>query len=143
MLRGAKALRGATVHVPDGEIEKLNAMPLCRFLLESSPQPTVFVAGEKQITGYANPAFCRLVGKTGAELVGCPFADAAPEGEHKAWAALIDRVYQTGEAESVAKPKYAEKSRNFVSWPCLVWAVRAAEERPSGVMILIRECYEL
>ena len=125
------------MHVLDGEIEKSDIMRRCRFLFERSPHPMVFVEGEAQITRYANPGFCRLVGRTGAELVGCLFTDAAPEEEEKAWTAILDRVYRTGEAESAARPQYAEKSRDSVSWPYTIWAVLDEEARSSGLMILL------
>ena len=35
------------------------------------------------LTRHANPVFCRLVGNMGVEIVGRPFADAAPEGEER------------------------------------------------------------
>ena len=47
---------------------------LCRFLLERSPMPTAELEGAGHVLRYVNSAFCRLVGKAKAALIGTPFA---------------------------------------------------------------------
>jgi len=68
---------------------------LCRPIVESSPMPMAAVEGAGHIIRYVNPAFCRLAGKTGEELIGNPFSDAVPAGDE--CLPVLDRLYQTGQ----------------------------------------------
>src|ERR1700728_2829665 len=70
---------------------------LCRPIVEASPMPMAAVQGAGHIVRYLNPAFCRLIGKTGEEMVGNPFSDAMPAGDECLLA--LDRLYQTGQPE--------------------------------------------
>ena len=67
---------------------------LCRYLSERSPQPMVAVEGVTHIVIYVNPAFARLVGRKGEDLIGRPFAEAVPEGDGNGCLALLDRVFR-------------------------------------------------
>jgi two-component sensor histidine kinase len=50
---------------------------------------------------YANPAFCRLAGRTSDELVGSPFCAMLPETDE--CMAVLDRIARTAQPESYIK----------------------------------------
>ena len=54
---------------------------LSHALMERSPVPMAELTGAGHIMRYVNPAFCRLVGKSTAALLGQPFADTVPAGD--------------------------------------------------------------
>lgn len=72
----------------------------CANVLDRSPLATVVTEGAR-IVRYANPAFCRLVGMPLASVVGHTLVDILHQDQATDMAALLDRVYTTGEAESV------------------------------------------
>src|SRR5687767_6251728 len=74
---------------------------LLRSLAEASPLAMAVTEGASHVLRYVNPAYCRLYGRTAAELLGRPFAEACPEDEPSA-GTLLDRAYETGSAQSVA-----------------------------------------
>lgn len=92
------------------------------------------VEGATHIVRYANPVFCRLVGKSTTELIGEPFAEVVP-GE--GCLSLLDRVYLTGEAETRMEPEPSEP--HPVCWSYAMWPALGANERPVGVMIQVTE----
>src|SRR5947207_3378765 len=63
---------------------------------ESSPMPIVVISGASGVIRYANPAFCRLVGKIRQEVIGDLIFPIVPDGD--VFPALLTRVYQTKEA---------------------------------------------
>lgn len=126
-----------------GDIPEATPDPLqlCRYLTERSPLPVAAAEGLTHIVRYVNPAFCRLVGKANEELIGSPFALAIPEGEENGCLSLLDRVYHTGEAETLSDqehfPLHFPRDLHPTYWSYAVWATLDAEEHPTGVMIQI------
>ena len=115
--------------------QELDVAALCRPIAESSPMPTAAVEGAGHIIRYVNPVFCLLMGKTSEELIGNAFSDVVPTGDE--CLSLLDRVYQTGQAEihtgqeeSAATPLY---------WSYALWPVLAAGGRIVGVMFQVTE----
>jgi PAS domain S-box-containing protein len=108
---------------------------LCRPMAERSALPMAVVEGTTFNLRYANPEFCRLIGRKSEELIGNPFAEMVPEGE--ACLALLDRVFRTGEAETYTKPEPGESHAE--SWSYVMWPVLGGDERPLGVMIQVNE----
>lgn len=82
---------------------------LCRYLSERSAQPMVAVERTTHVVIYLNPAFARLVERTGADLVGRPFAQAVPEGDGNGCLGLLDRVFRSGIAENLAEQPTARR----------------------------------
>jgi signal transduction histidine kinase len=116
-------------------VEQVPDLPsLCHAVFEGSPLPIATVAGAKHIVSYVNPAFCRLAGKNEDQLKGHSFAGVAPED---GCLALLDRVYRTGEPQTYTKPEYSEAQRAY--WTYAMWPVLSADERPSGVLLLVTE----
>lgn len=110
---------------------------LCQFLSERSPQPMVAVEGVAHIIRYVNPAFCTLADMLKDELIGLPFCEAVPEGEHNGCEPLLERVYRTGEAELLAEQEHQQTPVG--SWSYSVWAILGPDEQPAGVMIQITD----
>ncbi|MDQ3439232.1 MAG: ATP-binding protein [Planctomycetota bacterium] len=101
----------------------------------------VAVEGTTSIVRHVNAAFLRLAGATRSELIGRPFAEAVPEGEANGCMALLDRVYRTGNPESLAEQKHGATPP--VYWSYSVWAILGRDERPAGVMIQVTDATEI
>jgi PAS domain S-box-containing protein len=112
---------------------------LCRSATERSPVPVVAVGGATHIALYVNPAFCRLAGKAQEELLGRPFTEAVPEGIENGCLALLDRVYITGEAETLADQEHTVSSPADAYWSYTAWVVLDEMERPAGVMLQVTD----
>src|SRR5688572_10291179 len=115
---------------------------LYRHLSERSPQPTVAVQGTTHVVSYLNPAFARLVGKERKDLLGRPFAEAVPEGDGNGCLALLDRVFRTGNPESLAEQEHRQTQPRPVYWSYAVWAILGEDDRPAGVMIQVTDVTE-
>lgn len=89
-------------------------------VIELSPLPMIEVEGRDHIVRFVNSAFCALFGKPRDELVGRPFASLVGNGKKRI--EVLDRVYQTGEAQT-----HAEADTNdpvpaywlYAMWPAL------------------------
>ncbi len=77
--------------------QKHDVPGLCRSLAESSPMPMAAVEGPDHLVPYVNPAFCLLFSNQSEELIGNPFSGLVQTGDE--CLSLLDRVYQTGQAE--------------------------------------------
>jgi PAS domain S-box-containing protein len=108
---------------------------LCRPVIESSPMPMAAVEGARHIVRYLNPAFCRLVGKTGEELIGNPFSDAVPAGNE--CLAVLDRHYETGQPEIHVGND--DSTLHGLCWSYAMWPLLAADGRVLGSMIQVTE----
>jgi PAS domain S-box-containing protein len=115
---------------------------LCRYLSERSPQPMVAVEGVTHIVIYVNPAFARLVGRKGEDLIGRPFAEAVPEGDGNGCLALLDRVFRTGTAENLIEQEHRQAHPRPVYWSYALWPILGTDERPAGVMIQVTDSTE-
>jgi PAS domain S-box-containing protein len=124
-----------------GDIKSLDLNRLFRYTTENAPLGLVAVEGEHHIIRQVNPAFCRLVGKTKKELIGRAYADAVPEGQENGCVALLDRVYATREAESIAHQEHAGAGSG-VYWSYTTWAILEMEERPAGVLLQVTDTTE-
>ena len=82
----------------------------------------------------ANPAFCRLTGKTREDLLGKPFCELLPHGPE--YQAQLDSVYRTGKPalpDSDEKTGSAMAFCSFEMWPIL------AGKRTIGVAIRVTD----
>ena len=87
-------------------------------ITENAPLPMATVEGATHQVRYANPAFCRLMGKTMKELLGQPLSGLLPEKDE--CVTLLDRVFRSGapashseEAQSKTHPIF----RSYTMWP--------------------------
>jgi PAS domain S-box-containing protein len=102
--------------------------------LEHAPTPMAMVEGATHVVRDVNPTFCRLIGKTQDELVGKPLREMWPEQDE--CLSLLDRVYRTGQSESLTKQEAADPRlvfRSYTMWPVM------AHERTVGVMMQVNE----
>jgi signal transduction histidine kinase len=100
-------------------------------VIERAPLPIIEVQGSTHVVSHVNSAFCTLLGKTKAELIGKPFAKIVPGGEE--CLPILDRVCKTGEAVTHAREDDSEG--NPACWLYAMWLALDANERPAGVMI--------
>ena len=111
---------------------------LCQSIAESSPMPMAAVENGSILLCYANAAYCRLVGKTGQQLIGRTFSAASNPGEGDEVAqALLEKVFQTGKAETHTGMR-DELSHAFY-WSYTMWPVIAPGGGTAGVMIQVTE----
>lgn len=131
--------------------EKAPAFPhLCRFLAESSPQPMVAVEGLTHIVRYVNPAFRKLLGVEDQHLIGRRFEEAVPEGLANTCSAMLDRIFETGTAESLVEMEHGPDvwangvlaSKGPMHWSYLAWAIIGPDQAPAGVMIQVTDTTE-
>ena len=126
---------------PDAGEHAFDPVRLCRFFSECSPLPKVAVEGRTHIVRYANPSFCRLVGKAQPDLIGRPFAEAVPEEEGNGCLSLLDRVYRTGMPENLLEQEHRHTSP--VYWSYAMWPILGADDRPAGIMIQVTDATEI
>ena len=107
---------------------------LCRAVTEHAPLPMATLEGAAHIVRYVNPAFCKLMNKTAAQMVGMPCAEVLPD--KTACLALLDRVYRSGEPESHNEAQYAPSHSVF--WIYTLWPLHAGKH-PVGVMLQVTE----
>ncbi|MEO7327764.1 MAG: ATP-binding protein [Minicystis sp.] len=95
--------------------------------------PLVEVQGSTHVVSYVNAAFCALVGKNKAELVGKSFAEIVPGGEE--CIPLLDKIYQTGEAITLAK--HVDPEDDPASWLYAMWPALDPHDQPVGVIVQV------
>lgn len=100
-------------------------------VIECAPLPMVEVEGKLHRVCFANPAFCRLVKKGAAELVGQPFSELVRNGEK--CGALLDRVYETGKCETHIAADHSATDPPY--WLYAMWPALGADEKPERVVI--------
>jgi len=120
----------------------MDAQRLHQYLSERSPLPLVAVEGVTHLVRYVSPAFCRLAETKGENLLGKPFDVAVPESEENVCRAVLDSVYHTGEAESLADQVHRQLNSDRSYWSYSVWAILDANDRPSGLMIHVTDTTE-
>ena len=108
---------------------------LYRGLLERSPLPAVGTAGAAHVVRWANAAYCRLIGAESTALLGRPLSQSVPDAAAPGVPALLDRVYRTGEAASVAEWPPAAAERGQLAWLANVWPVLDTLGHPAGLIL--------
>jgi len=109
----------------------LDQQSLAAPLIERAPLPMLEVEGSSHLVCFVNAAFCRLLQKTRAEIVGKPFDQIVRNGDK--CVALLDRIYQTGEFETHFDAD--DSAVDPVSWLYAMWPTLGADERPRRVVI--------
>jgi signal transduction histidine kinase len=100
-------------------------------LIERAPLPMVEVEGPLHIVCSVNSAFCRLLQKTRAELIGKPFGQIVRNGD--ACSALLDKVYATGDFETHIDPDHSAEQACY--WIYAMWPALGADKKPQRVVI--------
>jgi PAS domain S-box-containing protein len=112
---------------------------VCREVFEASPEPIAAVSGADHIVQFVNPAFCRLAGKGEEELTGNAFRDALAAGEE--CLALLERVYQTGQAETYIGEPHSVPDGLY--WSYVMWPVTSEDGGPGEIVIKVTETTSL
>ena len=99
-------------------------------IIEHAPLPMVEVQGREHVVTHVNSAFCLLMGKVRAAMVGQRMGDIVPGGN--ACLPLLDQVYATGQAVTTA---VADEEDGPTSWLYAMWPALDPDERPRGVII--------
>ena len=99
-------------------------------IIERAPLPLVEVQGREHVVSHVNSAFCELLGKSRAELVGKQFCEIVPGGTE--CVRLLDRVYEEGRAitHTLEDPDADETAWLYAMWPAL-----DPDNRPEGIII--------
>ena len=98
-------------------------------IIERAPLPIIEVQGSMHLVSYVNSAFCSLLEKPRKDLIGKTFAEIVPRGEE--CLPILDQVYQTGEAVTIAKEDEFEAAH----WLYSMWPALNEKNRPTGVII--------
>lgn len=106
----------------------------CHLLMESSPVPMAELEGASHIVRYANPAFCRLMGKPREVLTGAALETTAGGDSRKC---VLDRVLQTGHAETHTEGEHDGQHPPY--WSYTVWPIVDRTQHPVGVMMQVTE----
>lgn len=107
-------------------------------LTAQAPVPMAMLAGAGHWVGYANPAFCRLMGRPLATLTGRPFTEILAKRDE--CLALLDRVFREGRPATHTAQEHAEPSPVF--WAYTMWPVLEAGET-AGVVLQVTETASL
>ena len=99
-------------------------------IIERAPLPLVEVQGRQHLVSHVNSAFCALLGKSRAEVIGKQFCDIVPGGIE--CVPMLDRVYEDGRAitHTLEDPDTDETAWLYAMWPAL-----DPDDQPEGVII--------
>jgi signal transduction histidine kinase/ActR/RegA family two-component response regulator len=100
-------------------------------IIERAPLPMVEAEGPQHIICSVNSAFCRLLQKPRAELIGKPFGKIVRNGD--ACTALLDKVYATGDFVTHIDPDHSDDAASY--WIYAMWPALGADNKPERVVI--------
>lgn|GEM_PF-948093 len=100
-------------------------------VIARTPLPMIEVEGPTHRVCQVNDAFCSLVRRNRADLLGIPFAEVVVNGE--SCVSLLDRVYQTGECEAQVEPDGLELDNTH--WLYAMWPTLDLGGQPVGAVI--------
>ena len=103
-------------------------------ITQYAPLPMATVKGMHHIVRYANPDFCRLLGKPLEDIVGKQFAELVPNKDD--CLRRLDWVFRVGKPANHTEQEQAEHRNIF--WSYSMWPVMV-DERAVGVMIQVTE----
>lgn len=108
---------------------------LSRQLTDLSPLPMAAVEGDGHVVRYANPAFCRLVGKDCDKIVGRRFGEVVPAGEE------FDRMQEQMYHPSADNSGLDQPASDLLPayWSHITWPVLGPDERPVGIIVQITD----
>jgi signal transduction histidine kinase len=103
-----------------------------RSVTESSPLPVAVAEGATGILRYANPAFCRLVGRSRQGAIGSLFFTMAPDGDQLR--DIFTRVHQT--KQPVAHVGNEQGGAPDRHWSYAMWPVFSDKAAPCDDIII-------
>ena len=101
----------------------------------ASPFPIAAVEGGDHIVRYANPVFCQLTGKSIDELIGQPFSAIVPINDE--CLTLLDRVYETGQAEIFTAQQGSTPHPMY--WSYAIWPISGTKSEATTIMFQVTE----
>lgn len=101
---------------------------------DHAPWAVIELSSETRIVRYANPTFCRLIGKDHDEVIGRPFDGLASATDQ--CLSLLERVYRTGAPASFTAEGQAAPYPLLFSYS--LWPVKA-DGQTAGVIIQVNE----
>jgi len=101
--------------------------------LDQAPSPMAMVQGASHILKYVNVAFCELLGKPQAELVGQPISGFFAADNH--CIDLIDSVLRTGQP---VRPLESQPTHAACSWRYAMWPLVPGKPQ-EGILIEVSE----
>lgn len=107
----------------------------CRALADWSPVAIALTEGPEHVLRYVNPVFCRVSGKPRDALLGHPVVEAFPESQSDGVAAMLDRVYRTGEGELATGRERVGFPGSAVSWTDSVSPILDRDDHPVGLWL--------
>lgn len=117
-----------------------------RSMWQRSPKPTIAAEWLADRVCYVNPAFCTLVGKDKNDILGRPVMDAIPEGWEKVGNALLRRVRESGNTETLEEQEPSPSSllsASPVVWSFSAWVVLDRGDEPLGVIMQVADVTEI
>jgi PAS domain S-box-containing protein len=108
---------------------------------ELSPQAMLTVEGTTHLVRHVNPAFLRLSGMNRSAVIGLPFAEVVPESRTNGCISLLDRVFRTGNAETLPEQKHGADGAAY--WSYAVWAIPGNDHGPAGVVVQVTDSTEM
>jgi signal transduction histidine kinase len=120
-----------TTSIRDYESPTLDVQSRAAPLIERAPLPMIEVEGPLHLVCFVNAAFCRLLGKTREEITGKPFAQFVRNGEK--CAALLNRVYETGEFETHIDADHSDTNPAY--WLYAMWPALGVDKKAERVVI--------
>ena len=123
---GATGNRATECEVSVSMVPPSRAAPI----IDRAPLPFVEVQGREHVAIHVNAAFCALVGRSRADLLGKPFREIVPNGD--ACVALLDQTYETGQAVTHA---LIDPEANETAWLYTMWPALDPDEQPERVII--------
>jgi len=121
--------------VPNGHVFDLEN--LSSYFFEDASQPLVAVEGEACVIRHANSAFYRLSGAEQSGLIGRRLSEAVPEGEENGCDNLLDRVFHSGQPETLLDQRHGVGVSAY--WSYASWPIMGANARPWGVIIQVTD----
>ncbi|MBO9622205.1 MAG: PAS domain-containing protein [Sphingomonas sp.] len=121
------------------EIERL------RQFFEQAPGAVALLQGPEHVFEIANPAYLALIGRS--DVLGKPVVEVLPEVIEQGFVALLDRVYQSGEAHRedntpvrLRRAPGAEEETRYVDF--VYQPVRDAAGTVTGIFVLANDVTE-
>jgi len=106
-------------------------------LVDASPMAIAATNGSEHQVLYANPAFCRLVGRERPVVVGQSLTACLPRARQTRTAALLDRVYATGLAERTGDLGLSEEEQASSPWASVTWPTVGEDQQPTGLLLQV------
>jgi PAS domain S-box-containing protein len=108
-------------------------------IVAASPIAMATTAGATHLIRYANPAFCRLSGRTPDAIIDHPLVLVLPELQEQGTTALLDRAYKNGVTARIVDLRPANCGSGWTHATYTVWPVLGEDRQPLGVLVEVSD----